>query len=103
MVAEGNEKLEQTKTPMKRASKAGRKTSMQLASQAKQSEETPATAAMHQQARHIHVGRIAMAQQHRMHMEQSGMAEYNRLQAQAGAATCRAAVELKWKEWWQPA
>ena len=107
MVAEGNEKLERTKptpeagtkTPMKHASKAGRKTSMKLASQAKQSEETPEIAAIHQQASHTE--RIAMAQQHRLHMEQNAMAQYNRLQAQAGAA--RAAAELKWKEWWQPA
>ena len=83
MVAEGNEKLERTKhtpaagtkTPMKHAAKVhvGRKTSMQLASQAKQSEETPEIAAMHQQARHIE--RIAMAQQHRLHMEQSATAQ----------------------------
>ena len=75
MVAEGNEKLEQTKTPMKHASKAGRKTSLKLASQAKQSEETPEIAAMHQHARHTE--RIAMAQQHRLHMEQNTTAQYN--------------------------
>ena len=54
---------------------------------------------MHQQA--LHTDRIAMAQQNRLHTEQRELAEHNRIHAQAAAD--RAAIELKWTEWWQPA
>ncbi len=54
---------------------------------------------MHQQA--LHTDGIARAQEHRLHTEQMAKVQHNHLQAQA--ATERATVELKWKEWWQPA